>query len=84
MWELIDGKKNPTEKKWKVKEIFRAEEERIKLDSIGVGTCFWEALEIPKKSRFSSGKMLSHLRNSEGVSDIDAKRLTSKIIILAG
>ena len=48
------------------------------VDTLEAGDCFWETLGIPKKSRFSSGNRLWQSINSEGVREMDAKRLNNR------
>jgi hypothetical protein len=48
------------------------------VDTLEAGDCSWETLEIPEKSRFSSGNRLWQSINSEGVRQMDANRLKNK------
>ena len=50
----------------------------MRADTLEAEDCFWETLEIPEKSRFSSGNRLWQSIDSQGVREMDAKRLNNK------
>jgi hypothetical protein len=79
---FIDGGKNATTRRCELKEYLGAKGKEIIRETGQACDCLWETLQIPKKSRFSSGNRLWQSINSEGVRQMDANRLKNKSRIL--
>lgn len=83
MGKSIAGGKNDDKRRSDLKKYLEAEGEGIKKETLQSCDFLVESEEIPKKSRFSSGKRLRHLRYSEGVRLIEVNRMRHKNNILA-